>query len=67
MSKREDLWMTVREVAVMKDVAESAVRLALVTSRLAGEKLGREWMVNRQSAEAWTPQRRGPKKREVAA
>lgn len=55
--------MTVKEVAALKEVGESAVRLALVTERLKGRKLGRDWIVNRASVKAWVPQRRGPKRK----
>lgn len=56
-------WMTVKETAVLKEVAESAVRLALITGRLQGRKVGRDWLVNRASVVAWVPQRRGPKRK----
>jgi hypothetical protein len=67
LDKAKEDWMTVKEVATLKNVGESAVRLALVTSRLEGQKLGRDWIVNRASAEAWVPQRRGPKRKSDAS
>lgn len=57
-------WMTVPEAAKSKGVAESSVRLAILTGRLTGQKMGRNYVVRRQEVEQWVPTNRGPRRRQ---
>lgn len=56
--------MSVPEAAEEKGVNESAVRLAILTGRLKGRKVGRNYVIRRSDLAAWELRRRGPKKKE---
>jgi len=63
MSEELDDWMGVPEAAKLKEVAESSVRLAILTNRLTGKKIGRNYVVRRSEVLKWKPVRgRGVKK-----
>jgi excisionase family DNA binding protein len=57
-------WMSVPDAAKEKGVAESSVRLAILTRRLTGQKIGRNYLVRRAEVQAWEPQRRVRKRAE---
>jgi excisionase family DNA binding protein len=57
MSDELDDWMGVPDAAKLKQVAESSVRLAILTNRLTGRKVGRNYLVKRSEVQKWKPVR----------
>lgn len=46
-------WMTAQQIAEAAGVTDGAVRQALLSGRLKGQKLGGRWVIERKEAERW--------------
>lgn len=55
---RESPYMTVNEVAELAGLEPRWIRRLCQQGRLKAEKRGRDWDIDRESAEAWLEERR---------
>lgn len=54
-AERKEKLMSVAEVAELHSVTPEAVYGALWGERLAGERVGRHWIIREADARRWTP------------
>lgn len=52
-------WLTVHEVAVRLNLSDRTVRDALASGSMAGDKVGRDWIVEQGEADRYGRENRG--------
>lgn len=59
------MWLTTTEAAELRGVSRRRITQLLAAGRIAGRKLGRDWMVDAASLAAWEPMERGRPRKET--
>lgn len=53
------MWLTTAQAAELRGVSRRRITHLLASGRIAGRKLGRDWMVDAASLAAFEPMKRG--------